>query len=101
MVSTFDEVSLSLRLFIFLNPSHVYRFVLAYFETFLLGVFAKLQKATFSFVISLSLSLSLCACARTCAQGTARIPMDGFSLILKQTWNFSKSIEKIPCLIKI
>jgi len=65
MVSAFDEVSLSLCLFIFLNSSHVYSFVLAYFETFLLGVFAKLQKATLSFVTSVhlfSLSLSLSQC---------------------------------------
>jgi len=59
MVSAFDEVSLSLHLFIFLNSSHVYSFVLAYFETFLLGVFAKFQKATLSFVTSVHLFLSL------------------------------------------
>jgi len=60
MASAFDEVSLSLHLFIFLNSSHVYSFVLAYFETFLLGVFAKLQKVTFSFVMSVHLFFSLC-----------------------------------------
>jgi hypothetical protein len=59
MVSAFDEVPLSLSLFIFLNSSHVYSFVLAYFETFLLGVFAKLQKVTFSSVMSVHMFFSL------------------------------------------
>jgi len=63
MVSAFDEVSLSLHLFIFLNSSHVYSFVLAYFETFLLGVFARLQKATLKLChICPSVSLCLSQC---------------------------------------
>jgi hypothetical protein len=43
--------------------------------------------------LSLSLSFSL--------QGTAWIPLDGFSLILIKHGIFQKSLEKIPCLIKI
>jgi hypothetical protein len=50
-------------------------FVLAYFEIFLLGVFAKLQRATFSFVMSVHLFLSL----SFSLQGTALIPLDGLS----------------------
>ena len=43
-----------------------------------LGAFAKLRKATLSFVISVRPSV----CLSVCAQGTTRFPLDGFS------WNF-------------
>jgi hypothetical protein len=96
MVSAFDEVPLNLSLFIFLSSSHVYSFVLVYFKTFLLGVFAELQKVTFSFVMSVHMFFSLFLTA-----GNSIDPTGWIFINFNQTWDCTKSIEKISCLIKI
>jgi len=85
MVSAFDEVSLSLCVFIFLNSSHVYSFVLAYFETFLVGVFAKFKKVTFSCVMSVHVFLSLFLTA-----GNSTDPTGWIFINFNETWDFSK-----------
>jgi len=52
-----------------------------------LSAFAKLQKATISFVMSVCLSFR--------PRGTTRLPQEGFSLNLIFEYFFFKSVEKI------
>jgi len=56
----------------------------------LLGAFATLRKADFSFVIAVYPSFRLSVCLAVCPHGKTRLPLDGFS------WNFiCKDISKI------
>jgi len=60
----------------------------------ILGAFAKLGKATISFVMSHRLSIRPSACPH----GTTRLPLEGFSLILII---FFKSVEKIEASLTL
>jgi len=57
----------------------------------LLGAFAKLRKASFSFVLSVCLSLFFCP--SVCPHGTTLLQVDGFCI-------FPKSVEKIQVTLK-